>query len=104
MKIERKTPESPMPADRVSSVRPAASQRGGTAAGRQVDRVEISAAGRQASGELEAAQLVQVSPVPADAPDRLDQIRARVQAGFYVEEQVLIIVAREIVLRGEHRF
>jgi hypothetical protein len=103
MKIERTGPESPPAVSRVpatqSRVAPAPS-----GAGRRIDRVEISEAGRAASGEHAAAQLSDILPIAADAPDRLDQIRARVKAGYYLEEQVRIVEAREIVIRGELHF
>jgi hypothetical protein len=105
MKIERKAPESPSHVERVAPLKP----RRGVASpaspdGPRADRVEISEAGRRASSELEATEGNHPLPVPADAPDRIEQIKARVKSGFYVEEQVRIHVAREIVIRGEHRF
>lgn len=103
MKIEGKGP-GPTPADRVPSVtardaadpsrKPASDEKRG-------DRVEISAAARALSGE--AGESGAVAPVPALAPDRLQQVAERVRSGFYETDEVQVAVARQIVAQGAHR-
>lgn len=66
----------------------------------RTDRVEISAAAKARAQGVDSGSATQ--PVPADATDRIDQVRDRVQSGFYASDEVQAAVARQIVARGDH--
>lgn len=94
MKIDGKG-SGPKPTERISAPQaPSASDTRPTpAAPKPTDRVEISALGRARNAQ----------PVPAGDSDRLDQVRARLQSGFYESDEVQHAVARLIIARGDHR-
>jgi hypothetical protein len=107
MRIEGKGPGA-TPAERLQAVgsrEGAVDQQNKSAAegATRSDRVEISAAGRVMAGVDSGAEAGNVHPVPAGAPDRLAQVRARVEAGFYATDAVQSAVAHRIIARGDHR-
>lgn len=106
MKIEGKGPGA-TPADRLQAIQARESaveqQKKSTAEGTpRSDRVEISAAGRARAGVDGGVDASSARPIPADDPDRLDLVRARVESGFYATDAIQSAVARQIVARGDH--
>lgn len=93
MKIDGKG-SGPKPTERIPAPQALSAHdaRPTPAAPKPADRVEISALGRARSTQ----------PVPAGDRDRLEQVRARVQSGFYESDEVQQAVARLIVARGDH--
>ncbi len=106
MKIHGKGPGPTTPVERVTAPQPrdgAGASRGAPVEDQRTDRVELSPAARAAAGEVAAGESAQVLPVPADQPDRLEQVRARVLAGYYQANDVQLAVARQVVASGDHR-